>query len=178
MLITALILTEWFLIVNNFASLSFFGIWLLYSKTFSDIYRILRAGKFPAVNFRGNIVWQILDREYSHCKFPVPLHLQVVTFGRNCEGQLGRGNCKPTTQAVPVREMQDTVVTVGITCFDRLQDWEEGIGCQSVYKTISQWAFQLGKPSRRQLFIMVILCRVWKFGIPILNWLTKLQAFL
>ncbi|XP_018009884.1 serine/threonine-protein kinase Nek8-like [Hyalella azteca] len=37
---------------------------------------------------------------------------QIVTFGRNCEGQLGRGNCKPCTQPVLVKSMQEKVVTM------------------------------------------------------------------
>ncbi|KAF2367178.1 Protein kinase domain [Trinorchestia longiramus] len=37
---------------------------------------------------------------------------QVVTFGRNSEGQLGRGNCKPTNQPVLVKSMQEKVVTM------------------------------------------------------------------
>lgn len=38
--------------------------------------------------------------------------IQVLTFGRNCEGQLGRGNTRSVTQPVLVKSMTSKVVTV------------------------------------------------------------------
>ncbi|CAL4067725.1 unnamed protein product, partial [Meganyctiphanes norvegica] len=37
---------------------------------------------------------------------------QVITFGRNCEGQLGRGNTRTQAQPVLVRALSDRVVTM------------------------------------------------------------------
>ncbi|KAB7506752.1 hypothetical protein Anas_01739, partial [Armadillidium nasatum] len=41
--------------------------------------------------------------------------VKVLTFGRNCEAQLGRGNCKSTSHPVLVRSMSNRVVTM-ISC--------------------------------------------------------------